>query len=361
MISEWPIRPDAPKPAPDAAPSEPCAFLRPATSTTRLIGATTDLFLPQAHRLSDRVRAFVTTMLNDLAGGVERDIRLAIAPHFADKEELVASLSSASAEIALPLLLDAGTLAHPPLVAILLRRAEEFVLSDRLSPGEQKNPLTQDSDQAVAAAATALLVANARRVDRFGAPALLLDDLPAELAHWLVWHVAAALRHYLRAHHAVDDSHADAVLVPAARNVLAAHDEGRGLHATAFRLAARLAANDRIDGPLLNTLLTGGNVPAFVAALASLTALPHEDVWHIVADPSDGRLAVLLRAAGTDRDAAAAILLLLTRDATAEIDVFDSCGQAAAAAALASLALEPQYRAAITEIDTALAAAEARA
>ena len=59
------------------------------------------------------------------------------------------------------------------------------MLADRLAPGRDGAGLPTDaSDPEVAAAATAALVAEARRVDRFGAPMLLLHDLPAEVAAW---------------------------------------------------------------------------------------------------------------------------------------------------------------------------------
>ena len=350
MLSEWPIRADARTPAPRAD----CAFARPGAPADRVVAVAADLFVPAAHRMSDRVRAYVSTMLDSVVGGFERDLRKAVAPRFAGRSELAAALTSPAVGIAVPLLHDARTLAYPPLVRILLRRAAEFVLSRRREPEPGPGPLADDADPGVAEVAMALAIADARRVDRFGAPALLADDLPAEVAHWLVWQAAAALRHYLRAHHAIEAAEADDALTAAAADRLAAHDEGAGLRPLASRLASMLSAAGRTDGPLLRALLDAGQPGTFTALLAAAAGLPAAETWNVIADPADGRLALVLRAADLDRPSAAGILLGLTPDPAAEIDLFDACDRATALRAIAELALPPAYRDAKMALDAAL-------
>lgn len=358
MSSEWPIREEAPAPA----PLETCVLERAGAPAARLAAVAADLFVPASHRMSDRVRAYMSTMLDSVAGAFERELRLLLQPCFADRPELVASLASRSVEIAMPLLHDARILAHAPLIRIVLRRAEEFVLSRRIAPhANGAGGFTDDPDPDVAAAALALAVADARRIDRFGAPALLPDDLPADVAHWLVWQVAAALRHYLCAHHGITSVEADAALTQGAAHVLARHDEGAGLRRACARLASLLAAKDRADGALLCATLESGQVGAFTASLALAAALPDEEAWNLVADPGDGRLAIVLRAACIDRDAAAGILLALTADPVAEIDLFDVCDRTAALRAIARLALPQTYRDATRALNAALANRDLRA
>ena len=359
MQSEWPVTARNPRRAPHAAVALP----RADAAERRVASAAFDLFIEPAYRLDDRVRAFASAMLDDLVGGLERDMRAQLRPCFSDDAELAASLASPAVRIVLPLLRDARTLRHAPLIAILMRRAESFVLADRLSParGEAGLPV-DDADAETASAATDLFIAEARRRDRFGAPALLFDDLPAELAHWLVWRIAAALRHYLRDQHGREDAGSDAALTQAAAAVLATQDEGRGLEPTAWRLAARLIANGRATGDRLVALLEAGHVAAFNAALAAKAALPFDEAWHVIADPADGRLALVLRAAGVSRDAAAAILLLLfpaIAEPGAEIDAFEASDDAAAAEALAPLALDPAFRAAIRGFESELSTCDA--
>lgn len=356
MISEWPIKADARRFTRSTQPAS--ALGRFVRDAKRLDEATTDLFLDPAHRLDDRVRAWAWTMRDGLVTSVERDMRLFVAPRLADEDELVASLSSASVAIALPLLTDTNALRHPAFAALLLRRAGEAVLGARIArpDADTPAPFMADREPGIAQAGMALLIADNQRRDRFGSPALLLDDLSAELAAWLVWRVAATLRHYLIALHDIADAYADALLTQAARAILAEHDEGRGLHATAARLASRLAAGNRIDGRLLEALAAGGHIPAFNAALAAAARLPHDEVWPLVADPAQGRLATLLRAVDLGRTEAAAILLVLNEgDAGASVDAFDALTVRAARAAIAPLGLDGDYRAAIAAIDTALA------
>lgn len=365
MNSEWPIRTQAPP----AVPRAGLALRRSDAAGRRVADMATDLFLPDAHRVTDRVRASVGSMLDGVVGATERAMRRSIAPHFADRAELAASLASTAVDIAGPLLGDAQVLRHPPLVAILLRRAGEFVLAQRLAEsgsaaGARGRGLPiDDDDPGTAEAAVSLLVAEARRIDRFGEAALLLDDLPAEIAHWLVWQIAAALRHYLCVHHDVGEREADPLITEAAASVLAGHDEGRGTHAIAAALVARLAVQGPIDGQVMAGLLASGQIAAFDAALANATAIPAEEVWNIVTDPLDGRLALLLRAAGVARaDASEMLLLILVNaDAATEIDFFDAASPQAARQALEPLALPGEYRSAIGRLDDALASGGARA
>ncbi len=359
MISEWPILPDAARPArPGFAPGAP---LRDsvAADARRLDESTTDLFLDPVHRLSDQVRALAWTMRDMLVQSVERDLRLFLASRV-DDDALGASLSSASVAIALPLLAEGDVLRHPSFAAALLRRAREAVAGDHIvgTGSDAPVPLLDDDDPHVAAAAMALLVAAGRRRDRFGAPVLLLDDLSAELAAWLAWRVAAALRHYLRTIHGLGPTDADDLLTPAVASVLATHDEGRGLNAVAVRLAACLAAAERIDGVLLGRLLGSGNLPAFTAVLAAAVRLPDAEVWTVVGARADERLSALLRAAGVARAQAAAILLILDEaGAEAALNAFDALDPVAARRLTAPLGLDAGYRAAIAAVDSARALA----
>jgi len=352
MTSEWPIRSDRRSDAPRSA----CAENAPAVSENRLHDAAFDLTMPAGHRLSDRVRAAASTMLEAVTYDIERDLRLSLLPRLPEKAELQASLSASSVAIALPLLFDAGLLRHPPLIALVVRRAEAFFLAQRIAATSEgrRNALIDDDDPAIAAAAMELLLAESRALDRFNEPALLFDDLPAEVVHWLVWQVSAALRHYLSAEQGMAGGAADAMITEAAGALLAAHDEERGLSAVAAKLAARLGAAGRIDGALLGPLLEGGEVSAFVAALANGGGISGEEAWDIVAEPVHGRLALLLRAAGVTRDEAGELLLHLREDPdaiAAEIDAFDLLDEADVRRAMPSANQSREYRSALARLD----------
>lgn len=353
MISEWPINPDARTMKRTAAPEATRALGRVALDARRLDEATTDLFLDPARRLSDRVRALSWAMRDGLVESVERDLRLFLATRVGGGEA-EASLSSATVAIALPLLGESNALRHPPLAEVLLRRAREAEIVDRIRT-DRAVPLLTDADGDIAEAAMALTIADSQRRDRFGDPILLLDDLPAELAAWLAWRIAAALRHYLHAFHDLSEPSTDAALGAAVASVLARHDEGRGRNAVAMRLATSLSAAGRIDGALLETLAVTGGIAAFTAALAVTLHLPDNEVWNVVADPAEARLATLLRAAGLERTQAGAVLLTLDEaDAGQALDAFDTCDVESARKSIAPLGLDPYFRAAIAAFDTAL-------
>lgn len=353
MNSEWPVRSDAPR----VPTRRRMALQRRDSHARRLADAATDLFVDPLHRISDRIRATASAMVDDLVDDIERMMRARLSPEF---QGLLGVRLDA---VAVPLLRETRLLADPPLIAAVMRRAEASVLADRVAPARDGSGLPlDDPDHGVAADAAALLVAEARRLDRFGAPVLPFDDVAAEVAHRLVWRIAAVLRHYLRESEEIEGAAVDKALAEAAVAVLGVHDEGQALDAIAMRLASRLRANDRLDGRLLAGWLEAGQVAAFNAGLAFIAGLPNEEVWHIVADPADGRLALALRAAGVGREPAAAILLMLlpaNADASAEIDLYNACDADEAADALAPLTTDPDLRAASDALDAALGARDA--
>lgn len=355
MISEWPIKPDAPDPASMPARLLAHSLQRADAWSRRIVDAATDLSLPDAHRLTDRTRASMIAMRDTLTGGIERDMRSFIVPHVADRSELAASLTGASVPIAIPILADAGLPLEAPLVAILLRRAGEAALAATAPHAEEPHAYpVDDPDPAVAAAALALLVAQGRRRDAFGQPLILIDDLPAELAHALVWRIAAALRHYLRVQHDMDVHVADMLLTDAAQAVLGRHDEARGLEALADRLARGLGT--RLNGGTIAGWLGRGHLSAVVAGLAAMTQVPQAEVWSLLSDPGAERCATMLRAAGFARDDAALVLMvLLDARAVQEIETFDRLTADEATRALSPLRYPPEYRTAALRIHAALA------
>lgn len=348
MTSQWPVSEEEPP----RALRSPCVLARAEDDGRRLENASADLLLPDATRLSDRVRAFASAMLHDLLSTIEGELRSLIAIELQGQTEIAASFAAPEVAITLPILIRADILRHPPLTALLLRRADAFVLAARLSPDRDGASLSgQASSLETRDAAVALLVAQERRVDRFGAPTVLFNDLPAELAHWLVWRVAAAVGHHLRVTYGLLDPEIDRAVTSCARAVLATHDEGQGLDAAAWWLAHHLS--DQPHGDLLADLLEGGEVVAFNAVLAAAISVPAAETWKLLADPRDGRLAIALRAGGATRETAARVLVLLLPpgvDPVDELTTFDACEAREAAVALSALALDPAYRAALAEL-----------
>jgi hypothetical protein len=326
-----------------------------ASARARVSAAMADLALPDAFRLSDRERLTVSHLLRRLVGDIEDELRSALVAHFADEEEepLRAALSSASLPIALPVLEGGAAIADPGLYALLLRRAEEHRLARAAPERGLLTALAGDPEEAVAAAALSLLIADSRRLDAFHEPLLASGDLPAEVAHGLAWTIAAALRTYLIARHGVAPAAADDTVTAAAAAWLARYDEGAGADSLARRLALRLDQQGRLDDALLVRAAGEGALPLFLAALSLRTGLDSQALWELLPDASGRGPVILLRAAQIGREAAASILLHLTgrEDAVAaRLDLYDALDSAEARRRIVLWRLDPAYRAAVARL-----------
>ena len=179
-----------------------------------------------------------------------------------------------------------------------------------------------------------LVIARARRFDRFQEPDMGQVELPAELQHKLVWLVAASLRHYIVQHHGL--AAVDGMIEEAGSALIAGHDEGDILESRAMRLARRLQPARPPRRRAARAHPRRGHA-AFVHRRRARrsAALDYAAAWEVIADPRGRGPAILLRAAGVEREAAAAILLLANSrgplvsgaegDATAaQLELYDS-------------------------------------
>lgn len=325
-----------------------------ASARARVSTAMADVALPEALRLSDRQRITVSHLLRRVVGDIEDELRSALAAHFAAEAEepLRAALSSASLPIAAPVL-EGGALADPALFALLLRRAEEHRLARAAPERRLLTDLAGDADEALAAAAVSLLIADSRRLDAFHEPLVGNGDLPAEAAHGLAWTVAAALRAYLIARHGVAPATADGAVTAAVTGWLAGYDEGAGADSLARRLALRLEERGRLDDGLLVRAVAEGVLPLFLAGLSLRTGLDLPALWELLPDAAGRGPAIVLRAAHVGREAAASVLLHLAgREAAvgAQLDVYDALDTVAAHHHLLLWHLDPAYRSAVARL-----------
>ena len=342
-----------------------------AAARERFAVAATDLLLPDRARLTEWQRLTASALLARLVRSIEDDLRARLATRFVQQEALHAALSSAHVPIALPILERAQALRDSDLSTILVRRVEEhrFWTGRTVAEGEDYLfALVRDTDAAIAADAMELVIARSRRFDRFQEPVMGQVELPAELQHKLVWIVAAALRHYIVQQHHVGQ--VDAAVEEAALAVIAGYDEGESLESRALRLARRLQQAGRLDGEALARALADGMLPLFVAGIAALCALDQAATWEVLSDPRGRGPALLLRAAGIERDEAATILLALNArgpllsgaegEATAaQLELFDTVDRQAAQEVLRLWQADPAYRASVARISTRARPAEA--
>lgn len=303
----------------------------------RLATVARDFLLPPDLRLSEQERALMTGMLAGLVGTVADEIRVRLPNELEEAsdwaaEEIVAELRRG------------GLLQHEPLVALLLRRADEVRIAEALGGGGSPvQGWTSDEVPAVAAAAMAVVLARAAARDRFGRPGLELGDCDAETAVHLSYSVAAVLAGRLE--------NADEAVVAATVDLLGRHDEGQRLHALEAKLVIALENAGRLDGDLLGELGRSGEAGLLAQALARAGGIPASAAWALILDGEAGGMALLFRMAGQSRAVAATILAALAvalgnLDPAAEIDLFDSMDEADVETERARLRHPPAFAAA---------------
>jgi len=240
---------------------------RPRAGSDRLAIASADFFLDEASRLTDEERALMAAMLRGLVTDIADELIAVLPP-------MLAAQAEQAREGLYRRLRRARLLEREGLVALLLRRADEQQLSGRTDHGEATlTDLVGDDDGQVAEAAMGLTLSRGRRRDRFGRAGLEFDDLAAEDAVALAHAVAAGLRDVLAAD-------ADQALAAAAQALLARHDEGRRLEASVAALARALDASGRADDAMVQRLAQDGDAALLVGLLARRAGIDFLDAWN---------------------------------------------------------------------------------
>jgi uncharacterized protein (DUF2336 family) len=344
-----------------------------AAARERFAVAATDLLLPDQARLTEWQRLTAAGLLSRLVHTIEDELRTLLAARFEAHDALHAALSSARVPIALPILERAQVLRDPELTTVLVRRAEEHRFWKARSPEQAEEylfELIRDADDDIAADAMEMVIARSRRFDRFQEPTMARVELPADLQHRLVWMIAAALRQYIVQQHEIGA--VDGAVEDAAAAIIASYDEGGTLESLAMRLVRHLHRDGRLDGASLARSIGDGVLPMFIAGVSVLCALDQAAAWEVLSDPRGRGPALLLRAAGVEREEAAAILLALNARgpllsgaegdaAAAQLELYDTVDQASAREVLRLWQAHPAYRASVARLSTRARSAAAEA
>lgn len=294
----------------------------------------------------------MTAMLHAIVSDIADELRASLPANSAvanddDNGELVAELTAAR-------LLD-----QPPLIELLLRRADEEQITTAVKArsgrrdGRLLQTLVSDENASISAAAMALILARGRRRDRFGQARVEYDDLPAETAVAMTQIVGAGLRRRLLAN--VDKQTADRQLALACAALLARHDEDKRLESLAAVLIRLLDEQGRVDEDLIAAAAEDGEVVLVAQALARRAAIGGEDAFDLLLGGEGASLMLLLRMAGASRELAARLLagpgdLLEIADAGRAIARFDSITQDEVDSAREWLRLDPSYRSALAAL-----------
>jgi len=233
--------------------------------------------------LDDRTVIRVRAMACDLAAqlvGADTALADPVRDLLAANRAILLHLHALAVETQLAAALSARRAIDPVLPPLVRRRLDAAAVGDD-----------------VAALTTALLAAQTRLGKALRRMRLPLGELPADLQH-----LAHAIRDAARADHGAAD------LQP----LPAPHDEARGRLALLRRVLAGLG-----DDMALALRIDDAGVPLFFSALALASGFSREAVVLASAEDDAIRLALLLRAAGLNRDEAAGQLLAIRPDAEA--------------------------------------------
>ncbi len=264
------------------------------------------MLFPTGHNIpSDALISSVSSGFHGLVSAIQK----AVMPSLADDAETMTSCWQ--------LLSRSGFLREPPLIDFMLARHAEQHLSVNLAKAssvaitEQLPVLLIDNVNPYIAESAQILLAAGGMRGLSGAQ--LHHELSPELLHQTVWRVVAALQ-ILRGMRDVD-------VIEHAKEMLATHEEGQIARVAARKLVHFLGGNDAL---LLGSPETAG-LDLYISALAADVGIDHDHVLRLIDAHSCAPFVTVLKARGTMREDAMAVLILLKGfDLTPrEISVFD--------------------------------------
>jgi len=316
-----------------------------------------DFFVPDNARLDDRTRAMLAATVRAMVAAVEGDLRRHVARTLTAAGDDDRARWLSEGDPVHDRLVASGLLRDPDLMRELIARTRQDLLADRFPMGTPDEAgaasllarLTASADARVAGAALTLMAAEGRRRGFIDTGRLTHTELPAELHHRLVWWVAAAVREQL------SGADADRALADAALRALGSHDESNNVEGAAMRLAAAIDAQPAELAALLVRALSDRNVALFIALLALPLRLDYAVARQVVVAGGDP-LWLALRAVDLDRETVARIGLVLSNDIEAfadQLDAIVAVTPTEARAALASLSLPTDFRAAMAALAAA--------
>lgn len=317
--------------------------------------------------IDDRMRARLSAGLSSMILAVETEI-IGVATHSLialGRHDLAETLARARTSTE-TLLIESSLLQTSELGRELVSRVDQEMVGDALpifAPTDTAEAglmarLATVPHGAVAALATAYVVAEAnRRAGRQGHE-VGRSDLPAELHHRLVWSTAAAIVASMPSSDIAARTQLDQALTDAALRSVAAHDESVRLEFVALRLASAIDATPDEIPDLLVEALNDRRLPLFIAVFAHGLGIEYELMRDIVLEPTGDRLWIAARALDLSRDIIAAIGLALCeadprRDLEAfadRIDILAAIDTVDARVALVPMQRHPDLRAAMRMI-----------
>lgn len=277
-----------------------------------------DLFISPQGRMNDRERALTDSILSQLVAGMEMQIRRGLAERLATASDapprLLEMLANDDISIARPILEHSRLLHDTALIGIVRARGREHQLAvairESVSPAlsdaligrgdpDVVEALLRNPNARLSGKATAYLVAESRRFDRFQEPLLGRADLPPALAHQMFWWVSAALRKKILMEFELAPHDLDPLLETTTEIAIASAERDRpgNRMQTAGELAEELRLTGKLTPETLLNMLRKQRIPAFTAGMSSLTGISFHATNRIILDRDIEPFAILCKAA----------------------------------------------------------------
>lgn len=315
MPEEWPIA---------AMPPERGAMSR-RPPRGRLKTVRRDFFLDEDERLTEQERALMSAMLACLVAEIADELRASLPEGWGpandlDNNRLLDRLKAAR-------LLDIE-----PLVALLLRRAEEesALAAARARPHRREarllNSLVSHDNGPVAAAAMSLVLARGKRRDPLGQCLVTSDDLDSATLVPLAERIAAALRAGLAELHGA--AAADEALGDSLDKLARRHNPDAGADSLMRELVALLDGAGRLDDGFLIAAAGEGEIALLAHGIARRAGIDPAVAAETLMSGRADQIMAVLRMGGASRDLAANLIagsddLIPLADSAAAIEQFD--------------------------------------
>lgn len=348
---------------------------------TRLASAVGDLYVEANERLTDRERALMTDILDQLVHDMEMSVRRALARRFAKlpnaPRELILKLANDEIEVARPILVESGVLRDAELIeiihhrtmqhhlAIAMRRSLSEIVSDALVETNNVDvirTLLENHDARISRTTMEYLVEQSRRVNEFQEPLVRRKDLPRDLAKRMTYWISAALRKYIVEHYRLDEADVEEALDAAVGETIESIERDHEEKPAEDRLAGYLAQDGRITPHFLIDVLRRGEIALFEALFARRLDLKVEMIRRMIYEPGGESLAVACKALDIPKADFATIFLLSRKARPGDHTVdpgevqkvlffYDRIKSAAALAVVQRWRRDPQFNEAIARVE----------
>ncbi|MCE2509628.1 MAG: DUF2336 domain-containing protein [Alphaproteobacteria bacterium] len=295
----------------------------------RLINTVSDLFMEDEKTLTERERALMTDILNQLI----REVEMAVRRHLSERlsvlpnapRELILTLANDAIEVARPILLNSEILHDTDLIEIIQHRTMEHQLavamrkdisetvSDALVETNSVDvikTLLENVDAKISSSTKEYLVEESQKVNVYREPLIRRPDLGPALAEKMYWWVSAALRQEISAKFDIDVTALDDQIESTVRDILESEGEKAPQAQKKPDSAERLVKDIDVTPELLVRVLRQGEVSLFAALFAKYTELSGKLVRRLLFEPGGEGMAIACKAKDLPKQIFASIFLL---------------------------------------------------